>query len=95
MSWTMTIPKTKGTEFLAAVNAADPIGQDEPDVLAERNRQVLTAKEAIRAIIFARALGYEAEVSFSANVYGHANPECKPREGWANDTLTITVSQAT
>lgn len=31
---------------------------------------------------------------FNVTVSGHANPDHKPRSGWANDALTVAVSSA-
>lgn len=43
------------------------------------------------AVQIAAALGDKAQ-SFSVNISGHGNPGHGPAEGWANETLSVSVS---
>lgn len=56
---------------------------------AEATELVNAASEAVRLV--AAALG-EKWSSASISISGHANPGHGPKEGWANDCLTISVA---
>lgn len=88
MSWTLSIPtKTPREQFDAAIDAATATGNE--DVLTERDEQVRVAKEAAKSVVAEGAVGFD---TINCSINGHANPEHKPREGWANDTITINLS---
>lgn len=58
------------------------------EVKAEQEQQFTAAMNAARALL--DVVGRpEDEVSVSLS--GHANPDHGPRDGWANETITITV----
>jgi len=54
--------------------------------------QVEAAREAAKAIMRSGAVGGESTL-FRVTASGHSNPGHVPREGWANDCITLTVSQ--
>jgi hypothetical protein len=61
------------------------------DLDAAAKEQIEAASAAVNAVIASGAVG-TGLVNVSLN--GHANPEHKPVKGWANDSITITVSCA-
>ena len=56
----------------------------------EVQEQIVVARETASLIIKSKALGVRNVNVFLA---GHANPRHEPMNGWANDTITVTVSQ--
>ncbi len=48
---------------------------------------------AVEAIIALGSVG-TAGKRFHVSMSGHANPDHEPRAGWANDAVTIQISQA-
>jgi hypothetical protein len=90
MSWTLSVTKTTRATLQGDLEKATVSGNDEaPD---ERNEQVESAKRAALYIARSGALG--DGVAFNVNLGGHANPEHKPRDGWANDYVSVSVWQA-
>lgn len=91
MSWSLSIPPTPAAEFAAAVDAAvtSPAGPLAPSV----GEQVAAAKAAAKALVAGGSLG-DGSKTFAASLSGHANEGHQPTEGWANDCLTISLSQS-
>lgn len=56
--------------------------------------QAQEASKAVHAILKSGALG-DPKGKYYVTVSGHANPDHAPVAGWANDHLTISISQAT
>src|SRR5438874_7655516 len=89
MSWNLNARVTRN-DARGAIESAPVIGQD--DLLDERNEQVRIAQEAAFAIIESDALfSGDPGDTFAVSLYGHANPEHKDREGWATDTITVSI----
>lgn len=84
MSW--------GASTLAAV-AKDAIAIDEPqlsdNVEAEQRQQFEAAVQAAKAL--AEVVGRPGD-EVIVTISGHANPDHAPRPGWANETVTVSVS---
>jgi len=84
MSWGVSTP--------SAV-AKDAIDIDEPQlsdvVEVEQREQFAAAVEAAKAL--AGVVGREGDAVI-VNISGHANPGHGPREGWANETITVRVT---
>lgn len=59
----------------------------------EVREQVAAALTALLVLLSDNALGDPKENDYVVNISGHANPGHKPAPGWANDCVTITVSQ--
>lgn len=89
MSWTIAVQGIR-SELPAAIALATPSGQD--DLPAERGEQVDAAKEAAKAIL--AATGRDNDI-IAISLYGHANPEHGPREGWSNEQITVSVGVLT
>jgi hypothetical protein len=92
MSW------SRSYSSLGAFRAdqSSPSAPDQNGPNAE-SRETLEAIEQARGLA-ARAIrsgvfGDEAECDFSIILSGHANPGHRPRSGWANDCVTISVVQ--
>jgi hypothetical protein len=52
--------------------------------------QVSIARKVAREVMDSGAVGGP---DFTVSLSGHANPNHGKTEGWANDTITVTVSQ--
>lgn len=83
MSW--TAQSVQGPRS-AAFDIDTPSLSDE--VESEQGQQFTAAMNAVRALV--DAVG-RPEDEVSVSLMGHANPGHGPREGWANETITITV----
>jgi outer membrane protein TolC len=90
MSWSLSVPKTPRHEFAAAVDAASPSPTlPSSDVVQEMDEQVAAAKSAMKAFTAA----FRPEAALLGSAYGHANPGHAPRDGWANDTVSVQVTE--
>lgn len=56
----------------------------------EHAQQFTVAKEAVRDLVDSGAFG---EGEFSVSLSGHGNPNHEKTPGWANDFISITVTQ--
>ena len=65
----------------------------QPDV-PEAEESFLHAVEAARKIADSGIVGNPAVKRFNVSVSGHANPGNVPAEGWVNDCVSISISQA-
>jgi hypothetical protein len=59
----------------------------------ECSDQFDAAVQAILMLLESGAVG-DARKEFFVAMGGHANPGHEPRSGWANDLITISISQA-
>ena len=58
----------------------------------ECSDQFDAAAAAVQSIIDSGVVGGEGK-QFHVSMSGHANPDHEPRDGWANDAVTIQISQ--
>lgn len=65
--------------------------QTEPSVEVED--QIKAARAAAMSLLDSGCVG--AGEFFSVSISGHANPDHKPADGWANDSVSVNVRQAT
>ena len=88
MSWNTIVPSTVASDELDAVvlNVPDP----SPQV----TEQFEVGKQVLATILASGAVG-DTDKRFKVALYGHANPNHEPAKGWANDSITLTVTQAT
>ena len=94
MSWSLS------TEVITDVNEVRDTVEAAGDAFLAINSDTDAAKRAMRDQILQAADCAQhlvpvvggPPVRVTAN--GHANPDHKPRSGWADDSVTITVSQA-
>lgn len=56
-------------------------------------RQFDAVAAAVKSIIDSGVVGGEGK-QFHVSMNGHANPNHEPLAGWANDAVTIQISQA-
>lgn len=86
MSWSTSThePVAKSAIVLAEPYLADTVA-------AESRHQYAAAVEAAKAL--AEVVGRVDDLVY-INLTGHANPDHAPRDGWADETITITVSAA-
>jgi hypothetical protein len=84
MSWTIAVRGVR-SELGDAIYAAEPSGNEGP----ERDEQVAAAKAAAKWMLGATGRDND-DVSIS--LYGHANPDHGPRDGYSNETITVTVN---
>jgi hypothetical protein len=89
MSWTLTYPNgVRRNSSLDDLNKNEVIG----DLSEEGLEQVRQAKVMANSIIVSGAVGNGDKVYY-VNLSGHANPNHEPKEGWANDMITVSVAQ--
>lgn len=89
MSWSASVPEALPVpEVYAAIAALEPQGQE----IAEATKACVQAKSVAKTLIESGAFG--TDVKFRVHLAGHANPDNAPVAGWANDQVTISVSQA-
>lgn len=86
MSWNTSSgePVAKDALDIVAVQLA-------PDVQEEQTEQVEATLRAIE--ILASAVGRPGD-KVMVTTSGHTNPGHGPRAGWANETITVTVTAA-
>lgn len=60
----------------------------------EAGDQFNAARSAALAIILSSSVGWASKCRFHVVMSGHANPDHTPRDGWANDMVNVSVSQA-
>lgn len=86
MSWsTYTVGLPADIE--TRIDALEPPGEG----TTEREDQVKAAKAAAKAVIESGAVG-KGE-AFTVALSGHANPAHVPTSGYANDLVTVSVTQ--
>jgi hypothetical protein len=78
---------TDGAVPKDAIDPADPTLSDA--VESEQREQLDVATQAARAL--ARVVGRPGD-HVRVSLTGHANPEHAPRDGWANEMITVSVS---
>jgi len=96
MSWSLQAGPAPVEEIAAAIDAV----AEEKNTKAQQNdgteeevtAQIDAAKDAVQRIIDLGAVGNGHEVRVVLS--GHANPGHEPREGYATDTVTVSVTQA-
>jgi hypothetical protein len=63
------------------------------EISQESSQQASVASKAIQAIVKSGALG-DPTAKYHISVSGHANPDHEPVSGWSNDSLYISITQA-
>lgn len=94
MSWSAqtTIPKGSTPEYFCnALEKMEVRGNE--DCPEERKVAFEAALLATSAILDHGSLGYAQDHSWNIHLSGHCNPKHEKREGWANDCMTISISQ--
>ena len=94
MSWEATPVKTTKAdayEDLACQVGLVAAGVDDPS--QEVAEQVKAASEAAVQIIQSGCVGQDDDCRLVVSASGHANPNHAPRDGWANDMITVRISQ--
>lgn len=59
----------------------------------EHTEQLKVASKAVQTILKSGALG-DPGAKYFVSMTGHANPDHEPVAGWSNDSLAISISQA-
>lgn len=94
MSWSITFEAQHG-DWRAAADAAIAAMADDPQGDGTGNEvreQVGVAREALSTLVHSGFVG-DALVRLRVSLSGHANPGHSPRDGYANDTISVSVSQ--
>lgn len=85
MSWSYSTTIEAGADFdLDAIKKA--VVAQNPDGLDQINAAMTAAHLLMQDASFSNA------TEFYVSMVGHANPEHKPRESWANDAITVSVA---
>ena len=58
----------------------------------EMSAQISAASRAVQAVVKSGALG-DPQAKYNVALSGHANPDHTPVAGWANDFVSITITQ--
>lgn len=84
MSWgaTYTVVGNEGQYKI------EPSGVNSDEAKEQFDKAILL----VRNIIDSEVLG-DRDLSYRVNLSGHANPKHEKTPGWANDCLTISISQ--
>lgn len=85
MSWSLQFSS------LEALDRDEPTSGTIPE---DARDQYEAARAAAIDLITSGAIG-RVGAKFTTLLSGHANPEHEPREGWANDCITVSIYQAT
>lgn len=88
MSWWIRYESTQ--DYTGDVRA--PGSAKDEDLSAEAKEQVDLALKTANAVIAHAAIGGR-EKDYAVSLSGHANPGHAPTSGYANDCITVTVSQ--
>lgn len=88
MSYSLSIGPAAGLDLERAIDQAEA----SHELSDEASEALGAAKEAAKALATVVVPGGEPA---SVSISGHANPGHKPAEGWANDFVAVTVTQAT
>ncbi len=92
MSWGFGINESRFADAKERIREAkaaydfDQVGGD------EAREQANAAEKALVALIETETVVGPGQ-GFRATLGGHSNPGHEPREGWANDTITVSLSQ--
>jgi hypothetical protein len=84
LSWSVQYSDIAPEDVL---NLTPPEGQEVSDQFGE-------ALKAAAVIIESGVIGFPDRHRFNINLAGHANPDHEPRKGWSNDTISLSISQA-
>ncbi len=89
MSWSVsaTIEGGSAADELVALREA-ALSQN-----SECGDQFDAAKDAAYMLVSSGVVG-TPDKKYHITMTGHANPDHEPRSGWANDMITISISQA-
>lgn len=90
MSWFVGPVQGKDDKVLDALEKTPVQGQDAKE--EHVGEAVAAAIRALDLLIASDAVG-EAGTTYSVSASGHANPDHKPVEGWANDTISVSITQ--
>lgn len=89
MSWSVS-----GTIADASDAALAPLRKQALTQQPDAGTQFAAAVAALRAILASATIGHVEDHEFTVTLAGHVNPHHKPREGWANDGVSVSVYQA-
>jgi hypothetical protein len=95
MSWSVSLSGMRQKDFDSQFKSQienHPSLQNSSEGTIE---QLMRAKEAAKALIDSGAVGESDKYDFTVYLSGHSNPDHMPVSGWANDQITVTVSQNT
>lgn len=94
MSWSFTVSPVPPEEFDDAIDAARAVAQANVDASnSDGSDQADQAVKAAKALVGSGVVGGKG-VKIGAVLSGHGNPEHTPRDGYANDTVSVNVYQA-
>jgi len=93
MSWNFSVNGVTNETVDAALNAAAE--GELNNIIQQRDggaEMMAQAEQAIYAAVAIIESGCLGDGPFLVYLSGHANPSHQPRDGWANDGLTITIT---
>lgn len=92
MSWSIMLTSIPHDEFVEALASKAEEYIAATDLSEEAVSQITAARNIAGNIVTAGVVGGEAR-TFSVYLDGHANPDHEPAEGYANDAISIRISQ--
>jgi hypothetical protein len=95
MSWSISVEVSRSTghdrSFESTINDAEPGSEYQGGYAVDDARdQAIAAKRAAIAILNSGKVGLG---TFRVNMNGHANEGHAPNDYWANDMVTVSISQ--
>ena len=96
MSWGYKVEAVPGTELEVELTKAREAYKETLSSTGHTGFDDITAAEVeftVFDLVATGALGDPMKHKFSVSLVGHANPGHEPAEGWANDSVTISISQ--
>jgi nicotinamide mononucleotide (NMN) deamidase PncC len=93
MSWSFAVTLTDARDvYLVVERAAEEYFKSRTEEgVTEMVEQAQECAAAVESIVSTGLVGLEGP--WRANLSGHANPGHKRREGWGNDSISISVMQ--
>lgn len=89
MSWVASLPEPVDAAGVRECESTSSAGLN-----GEPREQFEKARELAATLIESGVVGDPANHTFRVSLSGHANPAHVPAEGYANDLVSISVSQA-
>lgn len=92
MSWSASFPNGVRGSAVDEDLADDRAAISPPQLDKEPREQFDQARELASSLLASGCVG-DGEKTFNVSLSGHANPGHLPAHGWANDMVSVSVSQ--
>jgi len=91
MSWSASLGATKAADIDEAI---DKVPTTPPEDGCDEHvcEQINAARAAAKGLIASGLVG-DGDKAFTVTLSGHSNEGHEPADGWANDCVTVAISQ--